>query len=392
MSEHQSTVPGSLPPMSEPGTAERPPLYADIGAHLDGDDVGTPEPDFAICTDGLGLFYAGQINILMGDPEGGKTLLAQAGAVQALNAGQRVAMIDCDHNGIAATVARLLDLGASEAALRSPATFRYCDPDDADHVAAVVRDLRVWTPHVVIVDSIGELLPMYGANSNNADEYTGVNRAVLVPLARVGAAVIGIDHLAKNPESRQMGATGTGAKKRTVGGTALRVTVTETFAPGKGGAAHVTIVKDRHGGLRANRPTGDREPLAATFRIHPHGRSERFALIAPDAGDRNPSEAAPLEDVGALSALDPAPMTVEEARERMHWRKDRAAKAMRAFRAVPAHGSAVPTPGVRNQEPSGSAVPGTDREPGTACEVCHQPMTLLLDGATAHPTCEGVAS
>lgn len=375
MTIETATVPGSVPPMWEPGTATgtdqpidvHPHLYADIGALLDGDDIGTPMPDYMICNDGLGLFYAGQVNIVMGDPEGGKTLLAQAGAVQVLNAGQRVAMIDCDHNGKAATVARLLDLGASEAALRDPQRFRYCDPDDADHVAAVVRDLRTRPVQFVIVDSIGELLPMYGANSNNADEYTGVNRAVLVPLARVGAAVIGIDHLAKNPESRQMGATGTAAKKRTVGGTALRVSVAEPFAPGKGGAAHVTIVKDRHGGLRANRPTGDREPLAATFRIHPHGHSERFALIAPDAGDRNPSEAAPVEDVEALRALDPPPATVEEARERMRWRKDRAAKAMRTFRAVPDHGSAVPTPGVGNREPHGSAVPGTDREPTAEC-------------------------
>ncbi len=386
LAEASGAGPGTPPPMSVPGPAVS--LYADIAAMLDGGDISAPSPDYGICTDGMGLFYAGQVNIVMGDPESGKTLLVQAAAVQVLMAGGCVAMLDCDHNGPAATIARMLDLGAPEAALRDPARFRYCDPDDGDHVASVVRDLRVWAPQFVIVDSIGELLPMYGANSNSADDYTSVNRAVLVPLAKAGSAVVGIDHLAKNTESRQMGATGTAAKKRVVGGTALRVTLAETFTPGKGGAAHVAIVKDRHGGLRANRPTGDREPIAATFRIHNEHHSERFVLIAPDNGDRNPTEAAPPADVEALQALDPPPSTVEDARSRMRWQKARALKAMRAFRAIPDHGTLGP--GTAREPGTAPRDPGTHIRggvPGTACKVCDQPLAFD-DGTGVHVTCE----
>ena len=149
-----------------------------------------------------------------------------------------------------------------------------------------------------------------------------------------------------------MGATGTAAKKRAVGGVSLRVTVAEQFSPGRGGAAHVAIGKDRHGGLRAARPTGDREPLAGTFRLYPDGDSRRWAVHAPAGNERNPSAAPAAADLDAIRQLDPPPSSVEDARSRLGWRKQRAADAMREYRA-----SAVP--GSHTQ----GAEPGTAPEP-----------------------------
>ncbi len=99
-----------------------------------------PEPPAPLLlerSDGSCLFYPGEVNTLFGDPECGKTMLADAAAAEALNDGRRVVILDLDHNGHSSTMARLLMLGASLDALRDPDLFRYVEPDDAEHLLAV---------------------------------------------------------------------------------------------------------------------------------------------------------------------------------------------------------------------------------------------------------------
>ena len=212
--QHKPPVPGSLQHKGEPGTAEPEslPLYADVAALLDGTMPEPPQPVLLIRTDGQALFYLGQVNLLFGDAETGKTFVALAGCAEALRAGRRVLVLDLDHNGVEATVSRLLMMGAPRGKLRDPNVFRYCEPQDRDDVRQVVKDSMAWRPAVAVVDSIGELMPMLGANSNSANEFTHTHTAVLKPLALSGAAVIAVDHLAKNPDSRAHGPGGSAAK------------------------------------------------------------------------------------------------------------------------------------------------------------------------------------
>ncbi|MEN3221293.1 hypothetical protein PUR22_14085 [Mycolicibacterium porcinum] len=46
----------------------------------------------------------------------------------------------------------------------------------------------------------------------------------------------------------------------------------------------------------------------------------------------NPDEAPDPEDIAAITALDPPPTSVRDARERLGWRTDRASKAFKAWR------------------------------------------------------------
>lgn len=358
-------VPVPLPPMSGTGNIVE---YGDVAALLSGDLPPAPTPDVLTRTDGVGLFYSGQVNILFGDPETGKTFVALAAAAEAVNDGLKAAVLDLDHNGMSAIVSRLIGLGADKDALADLDIFRYKEPDDGLDLTHTAADLQHWKPDVVIVDSIGELLPMYGLNSNSPDDFTLAHTKALKPLAMSGAAVIAIDHLAKNPESKAQGPTGTGAKKRAAGGVMLRVTSKEKFTPGKGGSSYLNITKDRHGGLRAESPTGDGEPLAGTFRMHPDGEYK----IYPATGEERSQPLAPEEDVDRLNKLAPPPENVRDVKNRMQWGSNRASSAYKAWKAQPPE-KLFPVPhtqGTGTGTPEECPLHGTDYN--NVCFTCEQ--------------------
>lgn len=319
--------------------------YFDVAALLAGELPDPPAPAYGMRDDQRALFYAGEVNLVFGDPESGKTWLALVAARELLGefGDGRVLVIDLDHNGPGPTVVRLLALGADRAALADPERFLYVEPEDRLHLAAVVADMRTWGPNVVVLDSLGELLPLFGSSSNSADEYTNAHRSVLKPLAKTGAAVLVIDHLAKGTESRTLGPGGTAAKRRTIGGVSLRVTVNEAFTPGKGGSAWLTVNKDRHGGLRQHCPAGGKEPSAGLFRLDPHASLDGVLepiIRAPAEGDRVPvnfgiavtDSGRVDDDVAALDDLDPPPTSKRDVQARMHWGAARTNAALKAWR------------------------------------------------------------
>lgn len=307
-------------------------LYVDIAALIELGPVLPPAPEVGARDDGVGLFYRGQVNCLFGDPESGKTLIAQTTASDELFRDGSVLIIDLDHNGAQATVSRFQAFGVSTDVLSDPARFRYSEPGDADDIAGLVADARLWEPTVVIIDSLGELLPVYGASSNSADDFTRVHSVAIKPFATIGASVILIDHLAKGSESRSYGATGTAAKKRAIGGTLLRVNVTESFSPGNGGKAEIVLSKDRHGGLRRVCPIGEREPLAARFHLIDRDGALNWRYYSPAPGEQ-PSRQGQSQpgDLEALSALTPPPASVRDVKERMKWGTDKAREVFKLW-------------------------------------------------------------
>ncbi|BCN82779.1 AAA family ATPase [Prescottella equi] len=318
--------------------------YFDMAALLSGDMPPAPTPEFGHRDDGHAVFYREQVNLLFGDPECGKTWVALAAAREALRLGDigRVLVLDLDHNGPAPTVQRLLALGVDASVLADPERFLYVEPEEVAQLGQVIADMKIWAPDVAVIDSLGELIPMFGSSSNSADDFTAVHTRVLKPLAMAGACVILIDHLAKNSDSRAFGPGGTGAKRRAIGGTSLRVRVKDAFTPGRGGSAYLTINKDRHGGLRQHCPSGDREALAGTFKLLAFTDGILEATIeAPKDGEFAPQDfsitggADPNKvaaDVAALDALVPPPKSVRDVKERMNWRTDRAGDALRMWR------------------------------------------------------------
>ena len=368
---------------------DRPDLFLDLKAFMEGTGPAAPPRVVATRDDGEALLYAGQVNLVFGDPESGKTWLADAGVAEALRAGRRGVIVDFDHNGPGSTCSRLLMLGASKAALADQSRFRYVEPEDAEQLRHIVAALVAWGPAVVVIDSIGELLPLLGLSSNQPDDFTVAHTRVLKPIAHTGAVVIAIDHLAKNTESRSAGPTGTNAKRRAVGGVSLRVTATQAFTPGRGGRALLTINKDRHGGLRAVCPPPERgEALAGTFVLNEDDRGSHWRIVSPDG--RPVQEQNADMDVQVLRDLDPPPASVVDIKTRLHWGTNRARDALKAFREPR---SSLTSLRVRNEERDHQdSVPrsphigvGTRNE--LSCTVCGFPMTDVGDGATTHPNC-----
>lgn len=234
----------------------------DLAWILTGKPPAQAPPVYCVRTDGHALFYPGKVNGIFGDPECGKTWIAQTAGIEALNAGDTFAMIDVDHNGPDHTAARLMLLGARLEDLADPEKFRYYEPEDADQLKAAVLDVTRRRPAVLVIDSLGEVLPMLGVKSVDNDEITNALRLVCTPPAVAGSCVITIDHLPKSAEARVTGyAIGGTAKKRIMRGSYIRAEARTQPAPGQIGRITLRIEKDTIGELRKVTPGG----YAGTF-------------------------------------------------------------------------------------------------------------------------------
>ncbi len=310
------------------------PSYGDVAALVANTLPDPPRPEVLHRDDRVALFYRGKVNVLFGDSESGKTWIALAALVEVLASGGRAACLDLDHNGMNESVGRMLALGAKPADLGDTDRFRYCEPEDATDLDWFVRDLAAWRPDAVVADSVGEILPMLDLSSNSPDDYTKGNRRVLTPLANADAAVIAIDHLPKDDAAREKGQTGTLAKKRTVNGVTLRVSVKDQFAPGRGGSANLTVNKDRPGGLRGHCPAGKNAP-AGRFVMTDRGNgvlSWRVTKPAADGGRK--AGTATDSDIAELDALNPPPSSQRDVQERLKWGSHRAMNALRMWREL----------------------------------------------------------
>lgn len=112
----------------------------------------------------------------------------------------------------------------------------------------------------------------------------------------------------------------------------LRVTVKDAFAPGRGGSCYLTLTKDRHGGLRANTPSTDRQPLVATFKLHTEASEHSYSVYAAMEGEEGPGSA-PASDIAALIDLNPPPESVRDVKDRLGWGSNKATAALSAFRS-----------------------------------------------------------
>jgi hypothetical protein len=226
--------------------------FSDLSWVLTGERREPPEAEYLQTDAGHWLFYAGRINGLFGDPETAKSWIAQSAIAQGLNQGKKAVYLDIDHNGAPEIAHRMLLLGTPKHIIANPDLFRIYEPEDRTGLQTFLDQMAKYQPDIVVVDSLGELIPMLGMKSTDNDELTVAIRSVLKPLAhKIGACVITIDHLPKSQEARGSGyAIGGIAKKRAIDGIYLSCEAINPPAPGHTGKIRLTIEKDRHGQVR----------------------------------------------------------------------------------------------------------------------------------------------
>lgn len=319
-----------------------PSVYVDVAAVLAG-KLEAPKPDAGgVRADGERMIYRSAVNGIVGEPEAGKTLVATAWAADELRLGGSVLWVDADFNGAPATLARLRAADVPLEVLVDRDRFRLVVPDTAAALATAVTDAATWRPSIAVVDSVGEVMPLLGGDSNDADDYSRVHRAVFAPLAAAGAAVVVCDHLAKTSAGSGY-ASGTGAKKRAMDGAYYSIKLVEAFRPGVGGAAALGILKDRHGGVRATTPSD----TAAVFRLDSRGESWTWEFH-PGRSDQERADERLDADVAFVLALPdfptsrPALQAAVKAANGSGWGNDRAHAALKAARERREHLATFP--------------------------------------------------
>lgn len=271
---------------------------ADVGALLDG-NLQPEQPSLMTRTDGGSLLYPGKIHNLQAEPSAGKTWLAVILICQVLAMGGAAVYLDYEDTA-SGIIARLLEAGAEPAAVR--ARFRYVQPSgkfgvsERVELAKLIDDLN---PDVVIIDTVGEALSRDGlSEDSNTDVILWTDR---LPrwIARTGAAVLLLDHVAKDPEARGRWARGAGAKLGVIDGASYQVKVVHPFSRQKPGSVKLIVAKDKPGGVGA---IGD---VVAVMNVDPKGNGERVLISLVPGGSEllAPTDSwKPTNIMGKLSA------------------------------------------------------------------------------------------
>jgi hypothetical protein len=239
-------------------------------------------------SDGAGLIYEGRVHSIYGESESGKSWIAQIATAEMLKADKKVIYIDFESDAID-IVNRLKNLGVSRANLLQ--YFTYIRPDGPRDVSDPYWKaiLEPDSATLVIIDGVTESLTMWGGQTKDNDEITRWMRIFPRTVATAsGAAVVLIDHITKNAETRGRFAIGGQAKLATIDGAAYLVEPLEALSPGRTGTLTMRVTKDRPGFIR--KVSGmwrksDRTQETAIFTIDSTRPQMQYVIGVPKGDD-----------------------------------------------------------------------------------------------------------
>lgn len=259
----------------------------ELADYYDG-KVLMPVADILKRTDGVGLIYAGRVHSFYGESESGKSWLAQIATAELLKNDQKVTYIDFESDA-SDIVGRLKSLGVSRANLLQYLT--YIRPESARNAddpywANIVKPKSA---ELVVIDGVTESLTMWGGETKDNDTITRWMRVFPRTVAvESGAAVVLIDHITKNSETRGRFAIGGQAKLATIDGSAFLVEPIEVLSPGRVGTLTVRVTKDRPGYVRKNAGMwrkSDRTQEAAIVTIDSTRELMQYIIAVPRTED-----------------------------------------------------------------------------------------------------------
>lgn len=238
-------------------------------------------------TDGQGLLYPGKVHSFYGESESGKSWLAQIAAAEVVKSYQKVVYIDFESDAVD-IANRLKILGVTKP--EAMQYFRYIRPERKviPHDPAWLALVEEGSATLIIIDGVTEALTMWEKATKENDDITEWMRKFPRALAKSGAAVVLIDHITKNPETRGRFALGGQAKLATIDGAAYLIEPIKNLAPGGAGALTVRVTKDRPGSVR--RKSGmwrksDRTQEAAIIEVDSTNAVMKYVICVPMSED-----------------------------------------------------------------------------------------------------------
>lgn len=276
--------------------------HDDIAAILSG-DYTPPEPTLMRRQSGGALIYPGKVHSIAGEPGAGKTWIALAAIAEVLADGGEAMLVDYEDR-LDTAVRRLASMGVAHCTLLEH--FHYVTPTVAyvdGRLPANVIDIAGRCT-IVVTDSVGEALSHSGMNQNNDDEVAAWMRNTARRLADGGAAVVVLDHVEKNTETRGRWAIGSQRKLAAIDGIAYMAKAIKAASKDKEGVIRLSVSKDRGGHYQHGTD-------AAVIRITPNGTANEITVDEPHDHDDDTGEWMPTGLMEKVSRfLETAPSSV----------------------------------------------------------------------------------
>jgi hypothetical protein len=271
----------------------------DLAPILRGESV-TPQPSAFARDDGVMMLYPGRINLFMGETESCKSWAATFAAKQSLEAGAHVVYVDFEDTP-EQTVERLRAVGAT--AEQITAGLTYVQPDSLfDDLARIVLEDEITAkgaPALAVVDGVTEAMALAGLSPDNGSDVAAFYASFPHWLARAGAAVVVVDHVTKNTDTRGRWAIGSERKISGLTGAGYAFDTIAPFGRGRTGKVKVTVSKDRCGYVRQHEGTG-RVIAMLELRSWPDG-GVTVSVGVPEAATEGPAR--PTHIMATLSGL-----------------------------------------------------------------------------------------
>lgn len=251
-------------------------------------DLPREEPTLLPRSDGRALFYPGKVHSLHGESESGKSLVLIGEAKRIMEAGGDVLWITFDSDE-REDVARALRFGATPEAILGH--LHYVRPEVAPTAAVdSYKALLAGTYALAVIDGVVDAMGLVTAGlKGDPNEVFSMFFRILPKriAAKTGAAVVMVDHVAKDAESRGRFAIGAQAKMAAITGAAYLAEPDKDNAPVAGGVGTVVlrVGKDRPGSVRPHcgpRRARDRTQEAARITFDDTGEHTIMTVEPPE--------------------------------------------------------------------------------------------------------------
>lgn len=252
-------------------TKDKDDLFDDIG-HLWEGDIETALPTVGAFSTDKYLFYDAEVNEIHGEAGIAKTWIVLETMKQEMEKGNHVVYLDPESSA-KKIVSRLRSMGANW-----PNLFHYKSTSFEEEATWQRYKHKVETlgATVVCLDGLVNFTAMRGSGEDDNAEAVKTLQTIAKPLAEGGAAVIVIDHTAKNKTTK--GARGAGSKRGFYKGVSYHVESVKAFSKEKSGHVRLTVDKDNEGSVGA---VGD---SIAEFHCEVSGNGSTFFFCDPRNG------------------------------------------------------------------------------------------------------------